>query len=62
MKEKYDSQIAELESKNAAMKVRITDYKDDGKDKWQSFRTEFNRDMDELGNSLKNFNTTNNKK
>ncbi|MFZ1703120.1 MAG: hypothetical protein WAT79_02175 [Saprospiraceae bacterium] len=61
VKASYDKQIAALEQKNLEMKRRMNDYQDDGVDKWQSFKTEFNRDMEELGNSLRGF-TVDNKK
>lgn len=57
----YDKTIAELEVKNHAMKVRIGDYKEEGNDHWQSFKEEFNHDMNELGQSLKDL-TIDNKK
>ena len=61
LKVKYDKQIADLESKNDTMKIRMANYKDEGKDNWQSFKVEFNSDMEELGRSFKDF-TVNNKK
>ncbi|MBK6861887.1 MAG: hypothetical protein IPK91_14385 [Saprospiraceae bacterium] len=55
IKAEYKEQITVLEQKNAEMKQKIADYKTDSKDKWQTFKTEFNSDMDKLGASLKNF-------
>jgi chromosome segregation ATPase len=55
----YKENVAILEKKNAAMKARITEY-DKSQSNWESFKTEFNRDMDELGTALKDF-TVNNK-
>lgn len=54
-KEEYIKQIAALEQKNADLKYRIDEYKEDGNEKWQSFKREFNHDLDELGKSLKDF-------
>jgi hypothetical protein len=34
------------------MKDKMNGYKAEGKDKWENFKTEFNHDMDELGNAL----------
>lgn len=48
--------IAILEQRNVNIKQRMSEYKDDGNEKWQSFKREFSHDMDELGESLKNFN------
>ncbi len=53
--------IAELELKNKEMKKRMDEYNDNGKEGWESFKREFNHDMDELGNALDNL-TVNNKK
>lgn len=61
LKASYEKQIAALEQKNSEMKKRMDEYKDDSKDNWASFKSEFNHDMDELGKSLKDF-TVNNKK
>jgi chromosome segregation ATPase len=55
----YKENVAILEKKNAAMKNRISDY-DKSQSNWESFKTEFNHDMDELGTALKDF-TVNNK-
>jgi hypothetical protein len=55
----YKENVAILEKKNAAMKARISDY-DKSQSNWESFKTEFNHDMDELGTALKDF-TVNNK-
>jgi hypothetical protein len=49
----YKKKIAELEQKNTDMKKRMDDYKADGKEKWESFKREFNENMDELGQALK---------
>lgn len=57
----YDKTIADLEAKNQAMKVKVRDYKDEGDEKWKSFKEEFNHDMNELGDALKDL-TVNNKK
>ena len=58
-KVEYDKMIADLEAKNEAMKVRVRDYQDVGSDKWESFKREFNHDMDELGASLKDIGKNN---
>ncbi len=55
----YKENVAILEKKNTAMKNRISDY-DKSQSNWESFKTEFNHDMDELGTALKDF-TVNNK-
>ena len=61
MKDGYEKTIAELEAKNEIMKAKVRDYKAEGNEKWQSFKREFNHDMDELGAALKDL-TENNAK
>jgi len=60
-KEEYNKKIEALEKKNNDMKKSIADYKADGKENWEKFKTEFSRDMDELGSAFKDF-TVKNKK
>jgi len=57
----YDKSIADLEARNEAMKVKVGVYKEEGNEKWQSFKDEFNHDMNELGDALKDL-TKDNKK
>jgi hypothetical protein len=45
--------IVELEKKNNQMKARMDNYKADGADKWESFKKEFDYDMEELRSSFK---------
>jgi hypothetical protein len=49
----YKKKIAELEKKNTDMKKRMDDYKAKGKEEWEFFKTDFNKSMDELGQSVK---------
>jgi len=51
----YQEQIAVLEQKNIAMKKKLDEYEVTGKDNWETFKTEFNKDMDDLGEAFKNF-------
>ena len=46
-------QLAELEKRNHDLKQRMDDYNGTGKDNWETFKTQFNQDMDDFG---KNFN------
>lgn len=52
-------QIAILEQKNREMKIKMDEYKEDGKENWESFKAEFSRDMDDLGEAFKNFTVKN---
>ena len=41
------------------MKRKMDDYKEEGKEKWETFKTEFTHDMDELGTAFKNLTVKN---
>jgi len=49
----YKKKIAVLEQKNSDMKLRMDNYKENGKDKWLIFKAEFTHDMDEMGKAFK---------
>jgi len=55
----YEKKIAVLEQKNSDMKKKLAEYNDDGKDRWYSFKNEFNHDMDELGQAFKDLGNNN---
>jgi chromosome segregation ATPase len=50
----YEKKIDTLEKKNRDLKVRINGYEKSQSD-WEKFKREFNHDMDELGQALKDF-------
>lgn len=50
----YKMKVAELEQKNRDLKKKLEDYKGEGEDRWYTFKTEFNRDMEKLGVALEN--------
>lgn len=60
-KAEYKMKIAELEKKNSDMKKKMDEYKEDGKDNWEKFKTEFSHDMDELGNAFRDLTIKNTK-
>ncbi|MDP4954049.1 MAG: hypothetical protein NWQ53_10425, partial [Flavobacteriales bacterium] len=55
-KTEYEKTIGDLERKNIAMKEKIIAYQDKGAADWENFMDDFNRDMNELGNSLEDLN------
>lgn len=57
----YQEKIDMLEQQNKDMKLRIDGYEYRTQSNWDSFKLEFNHDMDELGNALKDL-TVDNKK
>jgi hypothetical protein len=52
VKADYNKKIAELEHKTTDMKKKMDDYKADGKEKWELFKTQFSHGMDELGKAF----------
>lgn len=58
-REDYERAIVVLEKRNEAMRARVRDYKDEGNEKWESFKREFKHDMDELNQSLKDLGKNN---
>ena len=55
----YKQKIADLESKNSDMKMRLDNYKQDNKEGWEKFKTEFSRDMEELGKAFQDLTVQN---
>ncbi|MGM0407800.1 MAG: hypothetical protein ACQERU_07435 [Bacteroidota bacterium] len=55
----YEPELAELEQKDSDLKKNLDEYNEGGKDKWETFKTEFSHDMKELGKSLKDLTVTN---
>ncbi|MBC7382556.1 MAG: hypothetical protein H7296_06105 [Bacteroidia bacterium] len=52
LKVKDQKMIDGLEQKNIDMRKMMAEYNEKGKDEWESFKTEFNHDMDELGKAM----------
>jgi len=61
-KAKYEMKLAELNRKKSNMKKRLEEFKSDGTDKWELFKTELNFDLDGIEKSVKNFMDYNKKK
>ncbi|MBL0174337.1 MAG: hypothetical protein IPP94_03560 [Ignavibacteria bacterium] len=51
---RYERNLAVVEQKNKELKVKLNEYSEDGQDAWRSFKSEFSRDMDDLGTALSN--------
>ncbi len=56
----YEKKIINLEQQNKEMRARLTAY-ENNQSNWESFKREFNHDMDEIGQALKDL-TVDNKK
>ncbi|HEX8515524.1 MAG TPA: hypothetical protein VF868_04940 [Bacteroidia bacterium] len=61
VKDQYEATINSLEQKNQQMKNKVSEYKKDSSNSWESFKREFNHDMDELGKALSDLGTNNSK-
>jgi hypothetical protein len=59
MSEEQARMIADLEARNEALQKKLDAYKAEDQSKWQSFKDEFGRDMDQLGNSFKDLTVNN---
>jgi predicted RNase H-like nuclease (RuvC/YqgF family) len=55
----YEKKLAEMEEKNNNLKVKLAEFKEGESDKWQNFKMEFKRDMDELGKAFSDFTNSN---
>jgi len=51
-KAKFENKILTLEQKNIGLKKKLNEYKYEGKDKWETFKREFNNDVDSIGNAI----------
>ena len=58
-KQDFEKELAVLEQKNQSLKEKMSYYKDEGDGKWESFKIEFDRDMDNLGQALKDLTKNN---
>lgn len=56
---KYNEIIDEAERKNNELKDRVNNYKDEGDAKWELFKTDATRDLDDLKAAIKNISITN---
>ena len=52
----YQEKVTDFEQKNYKLTKELAEYKYEESGKWATFKLEFNRDMDELGKALKDFN------
>lgn len=56
--ELYEKKIADLEQQNKDLRARLIAY-EKSQSNWESFKREFNHDMDELGQALKDLTVDN---
>ena len=57
----YRKRVSELERKNSDMKKRMDNFNSDNKEGWERFKAEFSHDMEQLGDSFRDFGVDNKK-
>jgi PhoPQ-activated pathogenicity-related protein len=57
VKESYDKRVVTLEQKNNNLKMKISGSSQVKTSEWSSFKRDFNHDMDELGQAIKDVGT-----
>jgi ABC-type uncharacterized transport system YnjBCD substrate-binding protein len=53
-KEDYKAKIADIEAQNTDIKKQMDEYKANGKDHWEAFKINYNRNMENLMRSIMN--------
>jgi len=51
----YSKSVANMEQKNTELKKELVDYKYKNQSAWKEFKTKFNKELDSLSNSIKDF-------
>jgi len=49
---KYEKEVIKLEQKNAESRKKLSEYKYEGKDSWETFKKDFNDGLDYIRNAL----------
>ena len=53
VKAQYKKDVEALKQKNHELKKKLEEYKDEGQGRWEEFKTNFKRDMDGIGKTMK---------
>ena len=59
LKADYLKKVTALEKQNSDMKMRMENYKEEGKEKWEIFKTEYTHDMDAMTQAFRNLTVKN---
>ncbi len=57
--EEYKNKVADLDKKNNDMKKRMADYRATSRENWETFKSEFDHDMEELGKAFRDLTVNN---
>jgi hypothetical protein len=55
IKSKYHKTIIEFEAKKNDIQNKLSEYRDDGTEKWETFKNKLDHELEELGKTLKGF-------
>lgn len=58
-KVKHQEQIIDLEARNSKLKIKLESYNGEGKDNWEMFKTELNKEINDLGVALQKVSSKN---
>jgi hypothetical protein len=58
-KGKFKYEVDSLEKRNLSMRGKVQEYKAGGNEQWKTFKMEFNHDLKELGEALKDITVSN---
>lgn len=59
LKADYLKKITALETQNSDMKMRMENYKEEGKEKWEIFKTEYTHDMETMTQAFRDLTVKN---
>lgn len=51
-KASYEKELARIEQKNTDLKKKLDEYNAQSKNNWETFKTEFNKDMDDISKAI----------
>lgn len=51
----YEAKLDKLEKRNSDLQLKLEGYKQKTEENWKAFKSEFSKDMDNLGKSIKDF-------
>ncbi len=55
VKTEYQQKMTALQTRNIELRSRVDDYKEEGRENWESFKMKFNNDMDTMSQNIKLF-------
>ena len=56
---KHQEEIIDLEARNSKLKIKLESYNGEGKDNWEMFKTELNKEINDFGIALQKVSSKN---